>query len=101
MLGKNHQSFEVVIFEAPSGYAMTKEEPSDNSAARIEGHDHFRAESVERTAKKRSLGAVERLREIRAGNQMRVQLKPAHQRIAFTKFNLVRLRQTAQPGPKL
>ena len=79
---------------------MTKEEPPDNLATRIERHDHFRAESVERTAQKGSLGSVGRLREIRAGDQMGVELKPAHQRVAFAKFNLVRVRQTAQAGPQ-
>ena len=63
MLGQNRQSFEVVILEALPGYAMTEEKPSDNPSARIKRHDHFRAEGIERTTKKRSLGAIGRLRE--------------------------------------
>ena len=36
------------------------------------------------------------LRKIRATDEMRVQFKPAHQRIALTKFHLLRFRQATQ-----
>src|SRR5207237_8848739 len=88
------------ILQAMHGQAVTKEKLPDNFATRIERQDHFRAESVEVTGQKGSLGSVGGLREIRAGDQMGVELKPTHQRVAFAKFNLVRVRQTAQAGPQ-
>src|SRR5205807_3616605 len=77
---------------------MTEKQPTDDASTRIKRHDHFRAERVKRAAKLRSLCLMRRLRKIGAGDQMRVQFEPAHQRVALAEFHLVRFRQTAQAG---
>src|SRR6476469_1189076 len=77
---------------------MAKEEPTQDAVAGIERHQDLGAESIERSPQNGPLPAICDFREARSIDQMRMKFKPAHERIAFAKFDIGRLRKAAHPG---
>ena len=74
---------------------MADEEPADDAAARVQRHDDFGAEGVERATHQGAVRLIG-LREAAARDEVRMQFEPAHERIAFRVFDFVCLRQAAQ-----
>src|SRR6266852_6841047 len=97
MLGEDHESFEIAVGERLAGHAMSKKKPADDAPPSVKRHNNFGSKSIERATQQDALRLIGSLRKIGAIDKMRVQFEPANQWIAFSKFELVRFRQTAQP----
>ena len=76
---------------------MTEKDPADDPAPGVQRHDHFRCQSIEGAAHDRALRRID-MRQVRPGNQVRVQLEPADERVAFPVFDVVGFRKATQAG---
>ena len=76
---------------------MTEKEPADDPAAGMERYDHLGRESIQRAPHDGALGRID-VRQIRAVNQMGVQLEPADEGIAFAVLDVVSFGEATQPG---
>ena len=98
VIAEDHERLEALVIEGLAGLAMTEEKPAADLVARVQRDDHFGADSIERAPEQFSLRLISSLREMRAADEVRVQLKPTNERIAFAVFKIVCLRQTTQAG---
>ena len=97
VFGQQHQILEILVIETLAREPMTEKEPADNAPARVQRDDDFRAEGIKRATQQGTLCLLG-LSEMAPANQMGVELKPAHQRIALAVFHLRGFRETAQAG---
>ena len=72
MLGQHRETFQVAIVEKLPGHTVAEENPADDTAARVKGHDRFGAEHVERAPHNVSLSLIWCSSKIGAGNEMRM-----------------------------
>ena len=96
VLGQDHQALEILVIKPLSGEPMAKKQPPNDAPASIKRNDHFRAKIVECPPQSRTLIPVGGVGQIGPADQMGMQFKPAHQRIALPELDLMRLRQTPQ-----
>src|SRR5436190_17643742 len=76
---------------------MTEKDPADDPAASVQRYDHFRRESIEGAPHEGALPGID-VRQVRAGNQVRVQLKPADESVALPVLDVVGFRKATQAG---
>jgi hypothetical protein len=95
VIAEDHERLEALVIERLACLAMAEEKPASDLVARVQRDDHFSTDGIERAPEQFSLRMISSLREMRAADEVSVQLKPTDEWIAFAVFKMVCLRQTA------
>ena len=72
VVAENHQLLESLVIESLTRQAVAEEKPADDPSARVQRHDHFRAEGIESAPEELPLGVSRGFAASAPGRRVRI-----------------------------